>query len=437
MDPQTSPASGAIPPLDCAQRRAADPDLLDRSRFPQRTLRWSMVLVGWGVFVSTISQTGNSVLAELPLRHLLQDKIGPVAMASFFATAMIPWYCKPIAGLFSDAYPLFGTRRKSYLILGALTGGTMWVILGLVPHTLRAMLGVAIAVNVGLVIISSAIAGVLVEDGQVLGATGRLTAARIVVMSSCSIFGGLLGGVLATQAFGITAGINAALILSLVPLVVFGVKEPRTAIPNTSPLLHGWVQIKRLIRSGTMWAAAGMLFLIIVSPGFSTPLYDHLTHDLNFSLKFYGVLSSIYGAAGVTASFAYGFVCRRLKLRAMLVLALSCAAAGVLPFLVLRSRLTAEIAFATWGFGSFMAQLAALDLAARAAPRGVEAMGYALMVSAWNIGLNLSDVFGSMLWVRFDHHFSWLVFINAGTTLLAIVAVPFLPRRVVGRREGE
>ena len=38
-------------------------------------------------------------------------------MATFFAIAMSPWYFKPIAGLLSDAFPIFGSRRKSYMIL--------------------------------------------------------------------------------------------------------------------------------------------------------------------------------------------------------------------------------------------------------------------------------------------------------------------------------
>jgi len=31
--------------------------------------------------------------------------------------ATIPWYVKPVYGLISDFVPLFGRRRKSYLVL--------------------------------------------------------------------------------------------------------------------------------------------------------------------------------------------------------------------------------------------------------------------------------------------------------------------------------
>ena len=75
-------------------------------------------------------------------------------------------------------------------------------------------------------------------------------------------------------------------------------------------------------------------------------------------------------------------------------------------------------------------------MATRASPRGVEAMGYALMVSAYNISLNLSDVTGSWIWGHLHRHFAPLVAINAGTTLLVLLVVPFLPGVLVSSRRG-
>ena len=122
--------------------------------------------------------TRKDGLSPGQVRDILQDKVGTLKMATFFAVAMSPWYFKPIAGLLSDAFPIFGTRRKSYMILGAIAAGFLWLLLGAVPHTYQAMLTVAVCMNVALVVISSSTAGLLVEDGQRLGATGRLTSAR-------------------------------------------------------------------------------------------------------------------------------------------------------------------------------------------------------------------------------------------------------------------
>ena len=402
------------------------------------TLRRSMLLVGWGIFVSTFTQTQPNLISDLPIRDLLQKQVGTLKMATFFAVAMAPWYAKPIAGLFSDAFPMMGTRRKSYMILGAIAAGVLWLLLGRVPQTYGTLLAVAILMNIALVFVSSATAGLLVEDGQRLGATGTLTSARIVVMNVAGVIGGLCGGRLAQHhLFGATSVINAVLLFSLVLPVLLLLKERPIIRPDISPLLNGWVQIKRLAVCGTMWAAAGMLFLINVSPGFNSPLYEHLTTDLNFPQQFIGYMQSSGAAAGVTAALVYAWACRYWSLRTLLMIALGFAAAGVLPFLSLQSHTSGIVAYATNGFGSVFAQLAALDLATRASPRGVEAMGYALMVSAYNISLNFSDVSGSWLWGRLHHQFAPLVGINAGTTLLVLLIVPFLPSVLVRSREGE
>src|SRR2546430_14113907 len=77
-----------------------------------------------------------------------------------------------------------------------------------------------------------------------------------------------------------------------------------------------------------------------------------------------------------------------------------------------------------------------MDLAARATPRGSEGLGFALMMSVRNAALAVSDIFGSWLIERHQVSFFSLVWLNAGTTALVLLAVPFLPRGVVCRGGG-
>src|SRR3989442_9156490 len=82
-----------------------------------------------------------------------------------------------------------------------------------------------------------------------------------------------------------------------------------------------------------------------------------------------------------------------------------------------------------------LAELALMDLAARATPRGSEGLGFALMMSVRNAALAVSDIFGSWLIERHQVSFFSLVWLNAGTTALVLLAVPFLPRGVIDRRD--
>src|ERR671911_2680957 len=40
-------------------------------------------------------------------------------VATFFSISVVPWLAKPIYGLLSDFVPLFGYRRRGYVMLGS------------------------------------------------------------------------------------------------------------------------------------------------------------------------------------------------------------------------------------------------------------------------------------------------------------------------------
>jgi predicted MFS family arabinose efflux permease len=160
---------------------------------------------------------------------------------------------------------------------------------------------------------------------------------------------------------------------------------------------------------------------------------DHL----HFSPAFIGNTDGVQGAAGIVASLLYAALCRKLRLRWTYAIAIAAAALGTLPFLALQSETSAVIIIAIYGLGLTLADVASLDLAARATHKGSEATGYAVMIGAWNIGIAVSDLTGSYLYDRAGFSFDWLVWLNAGTTALVLIAIPFLPRRLVEGREGQ
>src|SRR5205085_11586311 len=101
---------------------------------------------------------------------------------------------------------------------------------------------------------------------------------------------------------------------------------------------EAWQQIKRAVSSGGLWAAAGLLFLVHVSPGFQTALYFHMSNHLKFDTVFIGWTDSIGGIAGIVASLVYVFMCRVMSLRWSYTIAILAAALGALPFLGLHAN---------------------------------------------------------------------------------------------------
>jgi hypothetical protein len=78
-----------------------------------------------------------------------------------------------------------------------------------------------------------------------------------------------------------------------------------------------------------------------------------------------------------------------------------------------------------------------MDLAVRATPAGCESLGFSLMMSARNLALGGSDIIGSRLIDSHGWAFHQLVWLNAGTTALVLLCVPFLPRAIMSRKDGD
>jgi hypothetical protein len=397
--------------------------------------RWA-VLIGAGVFATTLSQPA---VLKLPLQHLLKSDldVSREGMAAFFAAAALAWYFKPLAGILSDSVPLLGTRRRHYLLLSAGVAGALWLLVGAVPHGYGSLLGTVIAINALLVFGSTVVGGLLVEAGQRHGATGRLTSARYFVQNLCVLLGGPLGGFLAARALPLTAVAGAVTSWSVIPVAFVLLREPRTAERSGEAWITAGRHLRTLMESGPLWSAVGLLFLVYISPGFQTPLYYYQIDTLRFSPQFIGDLAFVGGGLGLLAAGLYGVLCRRLTLRPLLALGIACNGLAALGYLFYRSAGAALAIEGAAGFFVTLAELPLMDLAARATPKGSEGLGFALMMSVRNGALALSDIAGS--WLIDQHHASFfqLVWLNAGTTALVLLAVPFLPRALMDRSDTD
>jgi len=375
---------------------------------------------------------------ELPLKFLLKNQLhlNADAMALFFAIGKFSNYVKPVVGIFTDAIPIFGTRRRHYLLISLFGCGLAWLLLGWVPREYGPLLAVFALVYVGIVISSTAMGGVMVEVGERFGASGRLSAQRIGIFRIVGLIGGPLGGWLATREFGYTCGFVAGLHFLLIPLFYAQLREPRVATTDFRALNALRDQVRVLFTSRTLWSAAGLVFLIELAPGFGTPLFYYQTEVLHFTPAFLGTLKMVAGGCGVLGAILFNKMCPRVALRPLLILGIFIHTLAALLHLGYRTPNSALIISGLYEAAQTLALLPLYDLSMRATPKGSESLGYCLMMSIWNIALAISDVVGARMF-SLGVSFNMLVWLNAGTTVLVLFALPMLPRALTDRRDGE
>ncbi len=413
--------------------RSLDTRISAQTHTPKSSARL-LLLIGVSLFVSTFVSDGK--LAHIPLQFLLKDHlhVGPEAMAKFFAVVGLGWYFKPVAGLLCDGVPLWGSRRRNYLMLGGLGAGLLWAALGVVPHHYNALLWTLVGANAFAVLASSAAGGLLVEAGQAQGLTGRLGALREMIISGSSLLAQPVGGFLAAREFGLTCGISAALFLGLIPAVFFFLPEAKAApLEGRSDMLRG--RFGPVFRSRALWLAALFIFLERLSPGLYTPLFYYQTNTLHFTPKFIGGLGALSSGAAILGALVYGWLCARLPLSRLLPLGMALSALGTLLFLGYHSHTSALVIQGVSGLIGILASVALMDLGARATPVGGEAMGYSLLMSAFNLGMAASDILGSKLYGQYHVSLPGLIWISAATTALTLPAIYLLPPSVLARRD--
>ena len=400
------------------------------------TIRQYYVMVGMGAFVTTLAQP--AVIGRLPLQFLLKNELhfNAQTLAAFLLIVSFPWNVKPLAGILSDTFPLFGTRRRHYMLFAATLAAVCWVLLGVVPRAHAPLLLAALGVNVFLVVASTVMGGLMVEAGQRYGISGRITSVRQSLQSAVSLGNGLIGGYLAAVAFGWTVGIATAVLVVLAVTTFFALLEPPTATRNAAVLGAAGHELRTLLRSRTLWAAGSFLALVYIAPGFITPLLYLQTDTLKFSPAYIGLMETIEGGAGLLGAALYGVVCRTFTLRQLLTAAIATNALVTLLYLQYAGG-SAPFIHGIAGFAMIASELALMDLAVRSTPPGCESLGFALMMSARNFAISGSDVLGSWLIDSHGWAFHQLVWLNAGTTALVLCFIPLLPRLIVSRRDGE
>ncbi|XP_028773513.1 folate-biopterin transporter 1, chloroplastic isoform X3 [Neltuma alba] len=131
-------------------------------------------------------------LARLAVNFYLKDDLhlDPAETAVITGFSSLPWLIKPLYGFISDSVPLFGYRRRSYLVLSGLLGALSW---SLMASFVDSKYDAAFCILLGS--LSVAFSDVVVDSMVVERARGESQSTSGSLQSLCwgsSSFGGIV-----------------------------------------------------------------------------------------------------------------------------------------------------------------------------------------------------------------------------------------------------
>jgi hypothetical protein len=380
----------------------------------------------------------KSGLVWQPLSYFLKQSEGwdPVRISVSLAVLDLPWIIKPLYGAVSDFVPLFGYRRRSYLLVANIAGAAAfaWVGLASAPATLIPALTVT---SLAMAIASTLCGALLVEAGQRFGASGRFVNQQwlwynIAQRAAVLLAGGLL------EWFAPLAALHwAAWLAALAPLAVVGtlglVREQRAPL-DLPALRRRLAALVSAFRTRNLWLVACFLFLYYFSPGFGTPLYFQMTDRLAFSQGFIGILASVTAAGWILGGLLYRWKLHALPTPILLRWSIAGGVASTLGYLALSGPASAMVIWLLAGMAGMIATIATLSLAAEACPQGAEGFAFAGLMSVINLASPAADVVGSVLYEQvFGRTLAPLIVVSATATGLVFFLLPLLRPLAVRR----
>ncbi len=398
------------------------------------------------IYFAQATSSPSLGLTNLTLQmYLLTAGYAVFLIEGLQAFTALGFYIKPLMGLLSDFIPVFGYRRKSYLIISGLIAAAVWGIVGSRPEWNIDHLAILLTVSLlGYAFVDVTCDGLMVETGQRTGMTGQLQSIQwlpyYVGLAVGAYFSGKLAGAEKYQeSFLLSGGLCATTI------IVAGLLTREERVPLDMESMRRTMRaLGQAIRSDILW-----IVLLYVCFFFYNPLSDvvmtaYLTDPnlCGYTPEFLGKTGFVTWLAAPVGLLAYFFLCRRWRLRPLFVFAVLIGVVAGLGYLWVGAGHTA--AYVVFGFAGLVLGFGVMpvfDLAARACPRGVEAFVFSLLMAATNVSGNMAQASGAKIYLAATSGANPLLSVEQATKLMIVagacytfMALPLMlliPRRLL------
>ncbi|NEO30113.1 MAG: folate/biopterin family MFS transporter [Symploca sp. SIO3C6] len=383
-------------------------------------------------------------LARLAVSFFLKDELAlsPAQVSALIGISALPWVIKPLFGFLSDGLPLFGYRRRPYLVLSGVMGTVAWLSLATVVDT-------AWAATVAILLSSASVAiSDVIVDSQVVERARRESLSDSGSLQSLTWGTSALGGL-------ITAYLSGLLLEQLSTQTVF-------AITATFPLLvsvAAWLiseevlstsldistvknQIKQLrsaITQKAIWLPTAFIFLWQATPTADSAFFFFTTNELGFEPEFLGRVRLVTSVASLVGIWLFQRFLKTIPFRRMMAGTTVISAALGMSTILLVTHFNRTLGIDDHWFSlgdslilTVMGQITfmpVLVLSARLCPAGVEATLFALLMSILNLAGLLSHELGALLthWLGVtETNFDQLWLLLVITNVSSLLPLPFL-----------
>ncbi|KAK8963982.1 hypothetical protein KSP40_PGU016828 [Platanthera guangdongensis] len=361
-------------------------------------------------------------LARLAVSFYLKDdlRLDPAETAVISGFSSLPWLVKPLYGFISDSFPLFGYRRRSYLILSGLLGAFSWCLMAIVVDN---KYSAAACILLGS--LSVAFSDVVVDSMVVERARGEPQSTSGSLQSLCwgsSAFGGIVSSYFSgslVDAYGVKLVFGVTAILPLMTsAVAVLVKEQATTTARGHNMSTTGIsllesckqsssQLWNAVRQPTIFLPTLFIFLWQATPHSDSAMFYFTTNKLGFTPEFLGRVKLVTSVASLAGVGIYNTFLKSVPLRKIFLGTTIIGSVLGMTQVLLVTGLNRELGMSDEWFAigdsliitvlSQASFMPVLVLAAKLCPAGMEATLFATLMSISNGGSVAGGLMGAGL----------------------------------------
>eukprot|EP00287_Rhodomonas_sp_CCMP768_P011516 CAMPEP_0196732578 /NCGR_PEP_ID=MMETSP1091-20130531/11949_1 /TAXON_ID=302021 /ORGANISM="Rhodomonas sp., Strain CCMP768" /LENGTH=427 /DNA_ID=CAMNT_0042075873 /DNA_START=1 /DNA_END=1284 /DNA_ORIENTATION=+ len=400
---------------------------------------------GWVMFLE-----GINGMSGLAVSYFFKNtlKVEPATLSSISSITALPWTCKPLYGFVSDAFPIFGYRRKPYLLLAGIFGSISWFLMAKYVTTVVTA-AVCMTIGSAAIAVANVIAEALVVErsrGETQEYASRLQSIIYAGQAVGGIIAAWAGGYLLTfmsdqQVFLLVASFPLSLIV-----IAFVVPEQRFHGDELAERAQISTRLQALwdaFRKPEIWRPCAFIFLLNATPATGATWFYFYTDVLKFSSSFLGTIGVVGACCTLLGVFVFDATLKQAPFRPVFLWSTIVSTALGLSQLLLVFRWNVAMGIpdslfclgesAVLSIVGWICTMPVLVLAARLCPEGMEGTMYALIMSINNLGGIVGSQLGAVLttYLGVTEHdldnFWLLVLICNLSTVLPLVFIAFVP----------
>jgi folate/biopterin transporter len=389
-------------------------------------------------------------ISRLAVSFFLKDDLGlsPAEVAALTGIAALPWAIKPVFGFISDGLPIFGYKRRPYLVLSGLLGVAAWLGLANFVHS-PATATLAIVMTS----LSVAFSDVIVDSLIVERARSESLSKSGSLQSLCwgaSALGGLLTAYFSGVLLEHFSTRTVFMFTAVFPLIVSAMAWLIAEEPVVQDAGAGKVLVKaqmqelwQAMQQKVIWLPTLFLFLWQCTPTAESAFFYFSTNELGFTPEFLGRVRLVTSLAALVGVWLFQRFLKTIPFRQIFAWTTILSSLLGLTTLLLVTHTNRDLGIDDHWFAlgdslilTVMGQLTfmpVLVLAARLCPPGIEATLFATLMSVLNLSGLVSKEGGALLThllgvtdTNFDKLWLLVLITNLGS-MLPLIFINWLP----------